>query len=112
LIKEPNAQCVRPQCAEPGGRGDGSAGGAAPAAATPAAATPAAAASNTSAAAAPGRKRRAVALEDNAAGTMDVTQSFTTLDIEDGVCLCLCVFQFAHFCTFALNHTHTLYTLI
>jgi len=52
LIKEPNAQCVRPQCAEPGGRGDGSAGGALPsssggasnggaASARPAAGTPA-----------------------------------------------------------------------
>jgi hypothetical protein len=61
LIKEPNAQCIRPQCPEPGGRGDGSA-----------AAAPA------------GRKRRAVEMEDSAAGTMDVTQSFTTLDIEDG----------------------------
>jgi hypothetical protein len=62
LIKEPNAQCIRPQCSEPGGRGDGSAAAAAPAA---------------------GRKRRAVQEEESAAGTMDVVSEIETLAIDN-----------------------------
>jgi len=58
LIKEPNAQCIRPQCAEPGGKGDGSGAG---------------------------RKRRAVEQttnNDNAVTIVDVnTQDFEILDI-------------------------------
>jgi len=60
LVKEPNAQCIRPQCAEPGGKGDGSAG-AAPA----------------------GRKRRSVQEDESAAGTMDVVSEIETLSIDN-----------------------------
>jgi hypothetical protein len=54
-VKEPNGQCARPECSEPGGQGDGSAG----------------------------RKKRSARIESlpEAAGTMDVSQNYETLDI-------------------------------
>jgi hypothetical protein len=94
LVKEPNAQCVRPQCAEPTGAGDGSGGGAsgagpAPAAkavqpaATPAPAPAAAPAEEAAPALLVLRSKRSAPVEahDNAVGTMDVLSQYETLDI-------------------------------
>jgi hypothetical protein len=54
-VKEPNGQCERPQCAEPGGQGDGSGA----------------------------RQKRSTPIEalPEAAGTLDVSSNYETLDI-------------------------------
>jgi hypothetical protein len=84
-IKEPNAQCVRPQCSEPSGKGAGS-GSSSGGASSSAARRPASSAAGRRPTPRPQQRRRLRrATDDDSTNTLDVRVEMNTLDIDDEV---------------------------